>query len=154
MWNPASRKPPHQCRHAASARQTQAPMPTRNRPDDNHRASKLQEENLILFPSSVPFCSRPNRREYDVHDRPTHLSICAVRRRCSLTPCSSSVGARRADRVTSCSCRTSAAPSRLRLLYVLPAPTASCRCYPGGTPANLPCSALKLLWLNHLSRIL
>ena len=43
-------------------------------------------------------------------------------------------------------------PLRLCLFCVLPALTASCRFYPGETPASLTCSALKLLWLNHLWR--
>jgi hypothetical protein len=55
-----------------------------------------------------------------------------------------------ADRVTCCNRCTSDASTRLYLCYVPLAPPVSVRWHPGGGPARLPCSALKMLRLGHL----
>ena len=55
-----------------------------------------------------------------------------------------------ADRVTRCSCSTSAVSTRLGLLYVPPVPTVSFRWHPGAAPAYLPCGLRNLLRMPHL----
>ena len=55
-----------------------------------------------------------------------------------------------ADRVTHCSCSTSAVSTRLGLLYVPPVPTVSFRWRPGAAPAYLPCGSRNLLRLRNL----
>src|ERR1039458_4963412 len=55
-----------------------------------------------------------------------------------------------AARVTCCNFCTSAASTRLGLLYVPPAPTVSFRRHPGGAPVWSPCGSRNVLRLRSL----